>query len=354
MGPYATQILADQGADVIMIENAEPDTNRIMGGGPHDELSGVALNLLRNKRSVVLDLKSEEGRAAVRKIAATCDVVVASMRPAALERLGVAYEQLRELREDLIYCQAQGFPLASPERDAAAYDDVIQAASGVADISQQVYGEGYLLPTIFADKVSGMAMAQAISAALFQRERTGKGCHIEVAMQRTASSFLLVEHGSKGITEPPMGEPGYARIMTTERRVHPTADGFIHVLPYQPKHYDALFAAVDWPELADRSRYANHRDALENSTSLYRDVRRVMATRTTDEWMAFCAERSIPAARVATLHDLIERLPVEQHPVAGGYHLTDTGAYFDGQGAKLRRHAPLLGADTDDVLRDLA
>lgn len=354
MGPYATQILADQGADVIMIENAEPDTNRIMGGGPHDELSGVALSLLRNKRSVVLDLKSEEGRAAVRKIAATCDVVVASMRPAALERLGVAYEQLRELREDLIYCQAQGFPLASPERDAAAYDDVIQAASGVADISQQVYGEGYLLPTIFADKVSGMAMAQAISAALFQRERTGKGCHIEVAMQRTASSFLLVEHGSKGITEPPMGEPGYARIMTTERRVHPTADGFIHVLPYQPKHYDALFAAVDWPELADRSRYANHRDALENSTSLYRDVRRVMAMRTTDEWMAFCAERSIPAARVATLHDLIERLPVEQHPHAGGYHVTDTGAYFDGEGAYLRRHAPLLGADTDEVLRDLA
>ncbi|WP_153502644.1 CaiB/BaiF CoA transferase family protein [Cumulibacter manganitolerans] len=353
MGPYATQILADQGADVIMIENADPDTNRMMGGGPHEELSGVALNLLRNKRSVVLDLKSDHGRESVRKLAATCDVVVASMRPAALERLGVAYEQLREVKEDLVYCQAQGFPLASPERDAAAYDDVIQAASGVADISRKVYGEGYLLPTIFADKVSGMAMAQAISAALFQRERTGKGCHIEVAMQRTASSFLLVEHGSKGITEPPMGEPGYSRIMTTERRVHPTSDGMIHVLPYQPKHYDALFASVDWPELADRSRYATPRDALENSDSLYRDVRRVMATRSTEEWMAFCAERSIPAARVATLEGLVQALPVEQHPVVGGYHVTDTGAYFDGAGAELRRHAPLLGQDTDEVLGEL-
>lgn len=353
MGPYATQILADQGAEVIMIENAEPDTNRIMGGGPHDQLSGVALNLLRNKRSVVLDLKSDEGRSAVRRLVAACDVVVASMRPAALERLGVGYEQLREVKADLIYCQAQGFALDSPDRDAAAYDDVIQAASGVADISQKVYGEGYLLPTIFADKVSGMAMAQAISAALFQRERTGEGCHIEVAMQRTASSFLLVEHGSKGITEPPMGEPGYTRIMTTERRVHPTADGLIHALPYQPKHYDALFAAVDWPELKDRSRYATPRAALENSMTLYQDVRRVMRTRTTDEWMTFCAERSIPAARVASLESLIDALPVAEHPVVGGYHVTDTAAYFDGAGAELRRHAPLLGADTEEVLAEL-
>lgn len=353
MGPYATQILADQGADVIIVEDAELDTNRLMGGGPHDEMSGVALNLLRNKRSIVLDLKSAEGMAALRRLIESCDVMVASMRPGALERLGLDYERVREVRPDIVYCQAQGFALTSPERDAAAYDDIIQAASGVADITERVLGEGYLLPTIFVDKTSGIFMAQAISAALFQRERTGRGAHIEVAMQRAASSFLLVEHGSRAIPEPPLGPPGYSRIMTRERRVHPTKDGRIHVLPYHPGHYDELFGSVDWPDLKDRSRWADRRLILQNSDSLYRDVRRLMPTRTTDEWMKFCATRSIPAARVATLESLVGDLPVTEHPEVGRYRLTDAAAYFDGDGAELRRHAPMLGADTDEVLRDL-
>ena len=353
MGPYATQILADQGADVIMVESAEPDTNRYMGGGPHEHLSGVALNLLRNKRSIVLDLKSEEGNAAIRRIVPTCDVVVATMRPAALERLGLGYESLRAIKPDLIYCQAQGFPLVSTDRESPAYDDVIQAAAGVADITQRVYGEGYLLPTIFADKVSGVKMAQAITAALFQRERTGKGAHVEIAMTRATTSFLLVEHGSLGITEPPMGEPGYSRIMTPERRPHPTVDGMIHVLPYKPHHYDALFDAVDWPELRDRSRYATPGDALKNGHALYADVRRVIATRTTAHWLEFCRERSIPATNVGRLDDLIAELPVARHPVAGGYRVIDSGAYFDGESTELRRHAPLPGEHTDEVLGSL-
>lgn len=354
MGPYATQILADQGADVIMVESAEPDTNRYMGGGPHPELSGVALNLLRNKRSIVLDLKSDEGKAALRRLVPTCDVVVATMRPAALERLGIDYESLRGLKEDLIYCQAQGFPLVSSDREAPAYDDVIQAAAGVADITRQVYGEGYLLPTIFADKVSGVKMAQAITAALFQRERTGKGSHVEIAMTRATTSFLLVEHGSLGITEPPMGAPGYVRIMTPERRPHPTKDGLIHVLPYKPHHYDDIFGTVDWPGLEDRSRYASPEQALKNGPSLYVDVRRVMATRTTGEWLDFCRERSIPSTSVGRLEDLIAELPVAEHPVAGGYRVIDSGAYFDGAAAELRRHAPLPGEHTAEILGDVS
>ncbi|MFV0535285.1 MAG: CaiB/BaiF CoA transferase family protein [Cumulibacter sp.] len=350
MGPYATQILADQGADVIMVESPKPDTNRYMGGGPHEDLSGVALNLLRNKRSIVLDLKSDEGRAAVRALVPTCDVVVATMRPKALEKLGLDYDTLREIKPDLVYCQAQGFPLASQNRDAPAYDDVIQAATGVADITEAVYGEGYLLPTIFADKVSGLQMSQAITAALLKRERTGAGSHVELAMNRATTSFLLVEHGSLGITEPPMGKPGYARIMTPERRPHPTKDGMIHVLPYTPNHYDDIFGTVDWPELKDRSRYANPGKALLNGPSLYADIRRVMATRTSAEWLEFCRERSIPSTNVGRLEDLVAQLPVVQHPVAGGYRVTDTGAYFDGEGAELRLHAPMPGEHNDEIL----
>lgn len=353
MGPYATQILADQGADVIMVESSAPDTNRYMGGGPHEQLSGVALNLLRNKRSILLDLKSDEGKAAIRKLVPTCDVVVATMRPAALERLGLDYESLRELKDDLIYCQGQGFPLASADREAPAYDDVIQAAAGVADISERVYGEGYLLPTIFADKVSGLKMVQAITAALFQHQRTGKGAHVEIAMTRATTSFLLVEHGSLGVTVPPMGDPGYVRIMTPERRPHPTVDGTIHILPYRPQHYDDLFGTVDWPELRDRSRYSQPGETLKNGPSLYVDVRRVIATKTTDEWLEFCRQRSIPCTVVGRLDDLIAQLPVVEHPVAGEYRVLDSGAYFDGEGSELRRHAPLPGEHTDEVLRSL-
>ncbi|GAB3309202.1 CoA transferase [Epidermidibacterium keratini] len=353
MGPYATQILADQGAEVIIIEDAHGDTNRVMGGGPHDELSGVAMNLLRNKKSVSLDLKTADGQAAALEIAATCDVVVATMRPQALEKLGVSYEHIRAVRPDVIYCQGQGYPLDSEMRDAPAYDDVIQAASGVADLTRQVYDEAYLLPTIFADKVGGLFMAQAVSAALFQRERTGEGAHIELAMTRATSSFLLVEHGSRAIGEPPQGPAGYQRIMTKERRPHPTKDGMIHLLPYQPKHYDALFAEVGWPEFADRSRWENRRASLANSDSLYRDVRRVMATRTTAEWLEFCRAASIPATPVTTIQDLVDELPLAEHPAAGRYRVTPVAARFNGTDIPEPTPAPLIGQDTADVLDDV-
>ena len=353
MGPYATQILADQGADVIMIETSELGTSRVLGGGPHEELSGVALNLLRNKRSIIVDLKSEQGKADIRRLVATADVVIASLRPGALERLGFDYETLREFKEDLIYCQAQGFPLTSPLRDAAAYDDVIQAASGITSMTYRTYGQRYLIPTVIADKVSGVKIAQAVSAALFQRERTGNGTHIEIAMNRATTAFLLVEHCTLGITEPPMGEVGYKRLLLPERQPHATLDGHIHVLPYKPENYDELFATVDWPELRDRSRYETHGAMAENGDTLYPDISRVLATRTTADWLEFCFEHSIPASEVREIEDLIAEYPVAEHPVAGRYRVIDSGAYFDGKGPDVRRHAPLPGEHTDELLAAL-
>jgi crotonobetainyl-CoA:carnitine CoA-transferase CaiB-like acyl-CoA transferase len=358
MGPLATQILADQGADVIMIEATGGDTNRVMGPGPHPELSGIALNLLRNKRSAALDLKTEAGISAVHRLVATCDVVVATMRPRVLARLGLDYPTLAGLKPDLVYCQAQGFPMDGPRADEPAYDDIIQAASGVSDMMERVWGQPALLPTIFTDKVCGLAIAQAVTAALFHRERTGEGQHIEVAMQETTAAFMLAEHGSGAISEPPVSfddapAAGYPRVLSPERRPHPTRDGQVHLFPYLPKHYAAIFGEAGIPGAADDPRYADQRSALRNSDSLYRDIRAIAPLHTTDEWLAYCEHAGIPATRVATLQDLVDDLPLQRHPTAGDYRVIPQMARFSRTPGSVRRPAPLIGEHTDEVLAQL-
>lgn len=355
MGPLATQVLADQGADVILVEAAGGDTNRVMGPGPHPELSGIALNLLRNKRSIDVDLKTAEGMRAIKQLVRTCDVVVTTMRPQAVSRLGLDYESLRKVKPDLVYCQAQGFPLASDKANEPAYDDIIQAASGVSDIMERVWGQPALIPTIFADKVCGLVMAQAITAALFHRERTGEGQHIEVPMQQATSAFLLAEHGSGAIAEPPVhapGEPaaGYPRILSPERRPHPTKDGQVHLFPYLPKHYAALFAEAGVPNADSDPRYADQRATLANSESLYRDVRKLGPSRTTDEWLAYCRKAGIPATRVATLQGLVDELPIAAHPAVGAYRVIPMMSIFSKTPGGVRRVAPLIGQHTEEVL----
>ncbi|NLU74017.1 CoA transferase [Streptomyces sp. HNM0575] len=353
MGPYATQILADQGADVIVVEPRSGDTNRLMGPGPHPQLSGISLNLMRNKRSVTLDLKSPAGRDAVRRLLTTCDAVVASYRPGALRRMSLDYARARELRPDVVYCQGQGFPLDSDRADEPAYDDIVQAASGLADAAARVSGTPALLPTILADKVCGLVMAQAVTAALLHRERTGTGQHVEVPMVEAMRSFVLVEHGAGAIAQPPVADAGYPRILSPHRRPQRTLDGWISVLPYAPGHYADLFAEAGRRDLANDPRYADRRAAIRHSDSLYRDVAEVMGTRTTGEWLGFCATAGIPASAVATLDEIVAELPTTDHPAAGSHRVIPPPARFSRTPSSVRRGAPLIGQDTDEVLAEL-
>lgn len=356
MGPLCTQVLADQGADVILVEANGGDTNRVMGPGPHPELSGIALNVLRNKRSVDLDLKSETGRRALHELVRGCDVVVTSMRPEPVTRLGLDYATLSRIRPDLVYCQAQGFALSSPRANEPAYDDVIQAAGGVADIMQRVFGEPALLPTAIADKVCGLVMAQAVSAALFQHERTGLGAHIEVAMDDAFHAFMLAEHGGGGVAEPPVHQgsqpaAGYPRLLSPERRPHRTKDGLVHLFPYRPQHYADLFAEAGLDN--QPHRYVDQRATLVHSDSLYQDVRSIAPRRTTAEWLEYCRTAGIPATRVATLQDLLDDLPLAEHPAAGTYRVIPEFAQFSTQVHRAPRPAPLIGEQTAQVLADL-
>ncbi|WP_329410511.1 CoA transferase [Nocardia vinacea] len=355
MGPYATQILADLGADVITIEEPGGTLSRVMTPGPHPQLSGIALNLLRNKRNIVLDLKQPAGLAALRRLIETADVFVTNLRPAAVSRLGLDYDDISALRADIVYCQAQGWPSNSAEANQPAYDDIIQAAGGVADAALRAHGSAQFAPTILADKVCGLTIAYAVMAAVIHRDRTGVGQHIEVPMADVMSGFMLVEHGAGAIGFPPQAPAGYQRILNSERRPQRSLDGWVSVLPYSRQNYQDLFRAGGRVDLIDDERIASARSRVRHAASLYREVAEIVATDTTANWLEFCTRAGIPATAVASLDDLVDALPVQSHPVAGAYRVTPQPVRFSAAATEpiVRRPAALPGQHTLEVLAEL-
>lgn len=354
MGPLATQVLGDMGADVITVEPPQPSLNRMMSAGPALGLSGIALNLLRNKRSIVIDLSEEAGKDVASRLAASCDVFVSNLRGASLERLGLAYDDLRPLRPDIIYCQAQGYPSESAEAEEPAYDDVIQAATGFAHLGLLVNGSPSLVPTIVADKVAGLVMAQNILAALVRKGRSGQGAHIEVPMTEAVTSFVLVEHGAAATAVPPQGPAGYPRIMTPNRKPAATRDGWVHVLPYSRRNFNDLFEVGGRADLVDDPRTETPQGRLQNSSDLYLQIAAILKDRTTAEWITFCRDQGIPASPVRTLDELVESQPVLAHPQAGLYHANRTLGRFDNATEpRVRHHAPLQGENSREILCEL-
>jgi crotonobetainyl-CoA:carnitine CoA-transferase CaiB-like acyl-CoA transferase len=352
MGPLATQILGDLGADVITVENRQGDLNRTMSRGPVRGLSGVSLNLLRNKRNLTLDIAHPDGRQALLRIAATCDVFVTNLRPASLQRLELTYEDVRAVRPDIIYCQAGGFPADSPLANEPAFDDIIQASGGVPDLFSRAGLEPVLMPTLLADKVSGLVIAYSIIAALFHRERTGEGQRVEIAMTDALKAFLLAEHGGSAIAG--RGPAGYPRILTSRRAPARTADGgWIAVQPHRDEQWKALARAAGLDDLAEDPKLTN-RGIWHEPSFGYETLGRVLATRTTAQWLAFCSEHGIPAAEVVGLDELIESLPDAEHDVTGTtYKVIPSPARFSATPASIRRSAPLAGQHNREVLAEV-
>jgi crotonobetainyl-CoA:carnitine CoA-transferase CaiB-like acyl-CoA transferase len=355
MGPLATQIFGDLGADVITVEDPRGTLSRVMTAGPHPQLSGVALNLLRNKRNVVLDLKTEEGHRRVLELAATADVVVTNLRPVTLGRLRLAYDDIAAVRPDVVYCQAQGYPSDSAAADAPAYDDVIQAATGLPDAFRRFGGEPQFAPTLMADKVSGLTIAYGVLAALLHRERTGEGQHLEVPMVDVMTAFVLVEHAGAATARPPQGDPGYQRILNPGRRPQRSKDGWVSVLPYTRQNFEDVFRAGGRDDLAEDQRIATTRDRLRHADDLYQEVAKIITQRTTAEWLEFCDTAGVPASPVPTLDELVDALPEDDHPHAGRYKVLPQPVRFSRMtGPTVRRAAALSGEHTDEVLAELA
>lgn len=353
MGPFGTQLLADLGADVIAIEDRRGDTNRSMGGGPHPQLSGVSLNLLRNKRSVGLDVRTDEGYEVLARLVATADVFVTNLRPGSRRRARILHDDLRRFRPGLVYCAASGYAADDERVDAPAYDDVVQAGAGVPHLFERVGLPPVLAPTLIADKTVGLMIANVVLAALYARERTGEGADISLAMVDVMRAFVLAEHGAEGIPEPPVGPAGYARILNPNRRPQPTADGLISVLPYEEHHYEAIFRAGGREDLIGDPRLSSRRTRIANGASLYQDVAEIIRTRTTAEWVEIGRDHGIPMSAIATLAEIVDTLPVVEHPHAGAYRVTPpmTGATPDA--GTVRRPAPLHGEHNREVLAEV-
>jgi crotonobetainyl-CoA:carnitine CoA-transferase CaiB-like acyl-CoA transferase len=359
MGPYCTQIMADMGADVVKVEPPEGDNTRYISVGPAVGMSGVFVNVNRGKRSVVLDLRTEDGRSALRALITQADVFIHSMRAKAVAKLGFGYAEVAALNPDIVYTNCYGYGRRGPDRDLPAYDDTIQAECGLPAVQEQLTGSANYVGTIMADKVAGLTALYATMMALFHRERTGEGQEVEVSMFETMASFMLVEHANGAMFDPPLGPAVYPRTVAPNRKPYPTKDGHISVLIYNDKHWAAFIEAVQ--PIWNSDVYATLERRAQQIDTVYGLVAETLKERTTDEWLALFRELQIPAAPIRSPGALFE------HPhlnAVGLFETVDTPhgpvrfpgvpTWFSHTPGRVRGGAPELGADTAAVLDELA
>jgi len=310
-GPYATQTLADYGADVIKIEAPEGDSTRYTGPAHEAGMSSLFLGVNRNKRSVVLDLKQAAAREALLALTDEADVFIHNVRPQKLAKLGLTPEILCARNERLIFVGLHGFGEGGTYAGLPAYDDIIQALSGAADLMNRQSGRPGYFPTIAADKTCGHMAVHAILAALYQRTRTGQGQVIEVPMFESTVSFLLAEHfyarhlrGEGHAEEATADDLGYPRTLASWRRPYATTDGYVCIMPYTDENWRRFFAAADQPEVADEPRFKDIASRTRNIAALYALTGTIVEQQTTAHWLALCESLEIPSAPINRLEDL--------------------------------------------------
>jgi crotonobetainyl-CoA:carnitine CoA-transferase CaiB-like acyl-CoA transferase len=357
LGPYCTMQLGDLGADIIKVEPPQGDITRYLGVTRDGSLSSLFTGVNRGKRSVVLDLKQPEGQAALDRVLATSDVLVHNMRPAAAARLGLSDERLRRARPQLIHCVATGFGSDGPYAERPAYDDIVQAASGIAALQGSSTGTPDYVRTVIADKTVGLMAAGAITAALFHRERTGEGQRVEVPMFETMVSYLLVEQLGGLTYEPAEGPSGYARTASPDRRPYRTADGYLAVVVYTERQWQNFLTHVGRAAMLEDPRYATVVARSRHIDELYAIVAAELATATTAEWLEVLEGLDVPAMPVRTIEELFD----DPHLAAVG--MFGTVDYPEGTVRTVRSpvrfsqtptvtgRAPRLGEHSLEVLR---
>jgi crotonobetainyl-CoA:carnitine CoA-transferase CaiB-like acyl-CoA transferase len=362
MGPYATQILADFGADVIKIEPPEGDVMRYAWPFRHKGMGHIFLNANRNKRSVVLDLKQDAAREAALALAKTADVLVYNIRPQAMARLRLSYEDVRTVNPRLIYVGAFGYSQRGPYAAKAAYDDLIQGAAGLPWLLKEQGAETpRYAPVIIADRSVGQQVASAVSAALFRRERTGEGQRVDVPMFEHLLQVVLGEHLGGYTFEPQLGEPGYARMLAKDRRPYRTKDGYVCALIYNDKQWAAFLALIGQPDLMlTDPRFATQEARSQNYDHAYAMVAEEMTRRTTAEWIAALEAADIPVQRMNSLADIVNDPHLAaigyfraiDHPSEGRIKSMAVPSEWSESKPEYRRHAPRLGEHTREVLAE--
>lgn len=367
MGPYATQTLGDLGADVIKVEAPGGDVMRAAGPARSPGMGHVYLNANRNKRSVVLNLKDPQHREALLALCRDADVLVYNIRPEAMKRLRLGYEDLRAVNPRLIHAGAFGFGQRGPYAARPAFDDLIQAMSGSADLLRRVLPDSEAqparptyVPINYCDRVSGLHLLYAILAALYARERSGVGQAIEVPMFETMASFVLGDNLGGATFDPPEGPMGYSRIVSRGRQPYATLDGHLALLAYNDKQWQELLRLLERPDLLEDPRFSSQAARARNSEDVYALLAARIATRSTADWLALLADSDVPHAEVMP----IEALPRDphlqavglfehyEHPSEGRLVRTRNPVEFSSTPASSRRPAPRLGEHTAEVLRE--
>jgi crotonobetainyl-CoA:carnitine CoA-transferase CaiB-like acyl-CoA transferase len=360
LGPYATRILADLGAEVIKVETLAGDQTRDYKPMRNKGMAGYFMNLNRNKRSISIDLKTDEGMQVLLRLVSGANAFIHNMRQQAADRLGLSYEKLRAVQPDLVYCAAVGFGSAGPYSGRAAYDDVIQAGSGLAGLHAMVNGEPAFAPTVLCDKLTGTTVAYAVLAALMQQVRGGGGQAVEVPMLETSAEFALVEHLHAATFEPPLGEIGFKRVLSKYRKPFRTADGYMCILPYSDRNWSDFFRFTSRTEFIGDERFRTLAERAEHIDVLYSLVEQEAPRFTNGQWQRFCDEMSIPCMPVLGLEEVLEdehlravgMFTVHEHPTEGAYRVVRSPVQFDGKPFELRRHPPRLGEDSVSVMAE--
>ena len=362
MGPSATQVLAEMGADVIKVEAPGGDPVRYIGPARHHGMGALFLNANGSKRSIVMDLKSEGGRRALLKLCEGADVLAYNIRPQAMARLGLGYKDVRAVRSDIIYAGMFGYGQDGPYAARPAYDDLIQGAALLPHlIARAGDGTPRYVPAAIADRIVGLAAVGAINGALFHRQRTGQGQRVDVPMFETMVALTLGDHLGGLTFDPPLGGGGYQRLLSPERRPYRTRDGYICALVYNDKQWKSFYAATGRADaFAADPRLSSIKTRTEHIDALYAEVAAEFLSRTTAEWMALLEKADIPFVPVHDFETIMEDphlkavnfMPVVEHPSEGAIRKIQPAGTWSATQPEPHRPAPRLGEHTVELLRE--
>jgi len=362
MGPFATQLLGDLGADVIKVEAPDGDILRHIAPMKNPAMGHIYLHHNRNKRSIVLDLKKPEGLEALKKLLKTADVLFYNVRPQAMKRLKLSYEDVVEVNPQIIYVGAYGFSQRGPYAAQPAYDDLIQGMSAMPALFHEAGASSpRYAPLAIADRITGLAAVNAITTALFARSRSGRGQSVEVPMFETVTQMVLADHMGGFTFDPPEGGYGYARMLAEHRAPYRTKDGYMCVLIYNDKHWRAFFRLIGKAEMFEQdARFSSHEARSRNIAEVYAFAAEQLKQRTNAEWEKLLREADIPSAPMKTVGDVLADphlaatgfFKTSRHPSEGMLREMTLASHWSGADEMPHRPAPRLGEHSAEILRE--
>ena len=366
LGPFATLIFGDLGADVIKIESGQKgkagDTMRYAGASPTGDLGPIYTSLNRNKRSVQIDAKTDDGKAAIIEMLKTADVFFHNVRLAGMGRLGLDYESVKAINPGIVYVHCAGFGAGGPYEKRQAYDDLIQGASGFAALNAMRSGaDPEYAPSLVADKTVGLFATYATLAALFYKQKTGEGQFVSVPMLESFTFFNMVENLYGETFVPGNGKLAYSRSINANRKPYKTKDGYIGLVPYSDRQWEQFFEMGGKTGVWEDPRFSTYSARTENITELYANIGEVALLKTTDEWLELLDEANIPAMRYNRMEDVltdphlaaVDFFQIRKHPDAGDYRAMRHPVQFSATPTEIALDPPTLGADTEMVLASL-